>query len=70
MTVQELNDICEILAEKDHYLKDVLLQYKEYTDECIIQYKNEIEDFENHIETLNEIIGMYEQADEEGNEND
>lgn len=39
-------------------------------EEQIADLENDNENLEEQIETLNEIIGMYEQADEDGNEND
>lgn len=42
MTLEDLNDICKILNEKDPYLKDVLLEYINDNIRTYFEIKNEV----------------------------
>ncbi len=42
LTLEDLNDICKILNEKDPYLKDVLLEYINDNIRTYFEIKNEV----------------------------
>jgi len=42
LTLEELNDICKVLNEKDPYLKDLLLEYINDNIRTFFEIKNEV----------------------------